>query len=420
MNSSDFGKRLYDQAGKIALVDTHEHMERTSREEYPRADLFDIIQHTFYLWSDLVSSGMPAVPWPDEEDDDGKKWEILKKYLPNVINTGYWRGIFTGLRSIYGVEAETLDDSNWRELNDAIKRAYTDPSWPEKILRDRTNIQMAVNDVDGFNMNRSLFIPSMKFDYLLFGASKAGREKIQAVDGIRLNDFDQYKDFVSSRIKEFKARGAVALKTVTPYYRGFDYEEVPEKEARKAFESKKDPGPAEQKKVEDFMFHLVVNKAIELDLPIQIHTGLLAWNTVVLENCNPAALNRIFIRYPSCKFILFHGGYPFADETGVLAKTFPNVFLDFCWLPWISFNLTKRFLHGWLDIVPNNKFMWGGDAHRAECVHGHWLIAKRAVTEVLSEKIADGQLSYNDAERILHGIFRNNAIRILKLDLKEL
>lgn len=224
---------------------------------------------------------------------------------------------------------------------------------------------------------------------------------------------------MDSKIEEFKAKGAVALKTVTPYYRGFDYEEVSEREAKNAFETAVETNSPKQKLVEDYMFHFVVRKAIELHLPIQIHTGLLAWNTITLKHCNPSALNPIFMRYPKGKFILFHGGYPFADETGTLVKAFPNVFLDFCWLPWISLTLTKRFLRTWLDIVPNNKLMWGGDAHRAECIHGHWLIARQGIVEVLSEKVVTGILRYEDAERILRGMLRNNAIRTLKLDLKE-
>ncbi len=395
-------------------------MERTARGEYPKADLFDIIQNTFYLWADLVSSGMPPAPWLPDERDDEKKWSILKRYLPNVLNTGYYTGILSGLRSIYKLDDETINDRNWRRLNDSIKKAYLDPAWPEKVMIEKTNIEIAINDVDGFNMNRSLFAPSLKFDYLLKGASLVGREKIQTVDGVRITGFDDYVDFVDRKLTEFKQQGAVALKTVTPYYRGLDYDEVPETQARRAFTIKKEPPPPLQKLVEDFMFHFVIRKAIELDLPIQIHTGLLAWNTVVLMDCNPAALNRVFMRYPGCRFILFHGGYPFADETGVLAKAFPNVFLDFCWFPWVSITLFKRYLRSWLDLVPNNKLMWGGDAHRAECVHGHWLVTRRAIVEVLSEKITGGFLKYNDAKRILRGLLRNNAIHALKLGLPEL
>ena len=153
----------------------------------------------------------------------------------------------------------------------------------------------------------------------------------------------------------------------------------------------------------------MIRNAVELGLPIQIHTGILAWNTTFLPHCNPAVLNPLFIRYPTCRFVLFHGGYPYADELGVLAKTFPNVFLDLCWMPWISQQLTRHYLELWLELVPVNKFMWGGDAHRAECLHGHWLIAQEVVCDVLAGKVAKGILTPEFARLIASGIFRNNA-----------
>src|SRR5882762_5678760 len=155
---NDVEKRLYHAADALPLLDTHEHMERTPSRQYPKADLFDIIQNTFYLWSDLVSSGMPPVLWDPGEKDEQLKWQIIRRYLPNVVNTGYYRGIVEGLRSIYEIDFHKIDDTNWRRLNKTIKKAYENPLWPEKVLKENTQIEKAINDVDGFNMNRSLFL----------------------------------------------------------------------------------------------------------------------------------------------------------------------------------------------------------------------------------------------------------------------
>jgi uncharacterized protein len=394
-------------------------MERTLDGAYPGGDLFDIVQNTFYLWADLVSSGMSPTAWDGLEGDDAKKWSILRLYLPNVINTGYYLGIIRGLRSVYGFDGMIIDDSNWKMLNEQIRMAYKDVDWPEKVLRETTHIECAINDVDGFNMNRSLFLPAIKFDYLLRGGTRAGRNQIETTDGEHIETFDEYVAYLDRKIHVFKVKGAVALKTVTPYYRGLDYVDIPEVEARRTFQTTQEPSPQQQKTIEDFAFHYIIRKAIELDLPVQIHTGMLAWNRVFLEYCNPTALNHLFIQYPECRFILFHGGFPYTGETGVLVKTFPNVYLDFCWLPWISMSITKRCLHEWLDLIPHSKLMWGGDAHRAECVHGHWLLAQQAVVEVLSEKIHQRRFSLETAAQIAEGIFRNNAIRIFQLNLSQ-
>jgi hypothetical protein len=402
-------EELVGMTDRLALFDTHEHIERDSAGRYYGSDLFDLIQNTFYLWSDLISSGMPPQLWDSDEKDDEKKWILLRHWLPNVVGSGYYRGIVRGLQALHGMEDSTIDDSNWRHLNESIHTAYEDPEWTVKVLREKTHIRWAINDVDGFNMDRSIFLPSLKFDYLLGGGSPAGRERIKQLDGVDLGTFGEYQQFLDRKLTEFKALGAVALKTVTPYYRGFNYEPVSPGDASRAYWVEGDPTQEQKKIVEDFAFHFVIRKAIDLDLPVQIHTGILAWNTTYLPHCNPTALNRLFVQYPECRFVLFHGGYPYADELGILVKTFPNVFLDLCWMPWISQAVTKHFLDMWLELVPSNKIMWGGDAHRAECIHGHWLLARQVVCEVLNNKVASGALQPTDAVRIAVGIFRDNA-----------
>ena len=411
----DLKEELIRVTDALPLFDTHEHIERDSRGRYYGGDLFDLLKNTFYLWADLVSSGMPQEPWAADEHDDEKKWRAIRGYMPNVVASGYYRGIMRGLKAIHGFEDDLITDSNWKLLNDRIQSAYADPEWTTKVLREKTHVQWAIDDVDGFNMDRSLFLPSLKFDYLLRGGTVSGRKQIQQMDGANIRSFSGYLDFLDHRIAEFKRLGAVALKTVTPYYRGLKYDEVSKPRAQGAFSRSGKPTPAAQKTVEDFAFHFIVQKAVELDLPIQIHTGLLAWNTTYLPHCNPVDLNPLFLRYPACRFILFHGGYPYADELGVLAKTFPNVYLDLCWLPWISPQIAKHYLSLWLDLVPINKFMWGGDAHRAECVHGHWLLAQKVVIDVLSEKVSEGAFSGETAVSIARGVFGDNARRIFEI-----
>lgn len=411
----DVGQVLAAALDSLPLIDTHEHMERLPSGAYPGGDLFDILSNTFYLWADLVSSGMPPDVWQSDGTGD-QKWGAVRRFLPSVRTTGYYRTILRGLQSVYSLDIADIDDANFRILDARIREAYSTPGWPETVLRERTHIETVINDVDGFDMNPAIFLPSLKIDYLLKGNSAEGRAFMQAADQVRITSFDDYVGYVERMIDSFKARGAVALKTVTPYYRSLNYMMVPEGAARAAFTCEGTPTPSDERLVEDFAFHIVLKKATELQLPVQIHTGMLAGNWVALEYCNPSLLNPLFHQYPDCTFILFHGGYPFADELGVLAKTFPNVFLDLCWLPWISPALARRFLDIWIDLVPLNKFMWGGDAHRAECVHGHWLTARDVVIEVLKEKVARRDFSADTALAAAKGIFRNNAVRLFRLN----
>jgi len=201
----DIFRDLIRMTDGLPLFDTHEHIERDQQGRYYGSDLFDLVKNTFYLWADLVSSGMPAEPWAPNENDDEKKWQVLRQYLPNVVASGYYRGIVRGLRAIHGFEDDVIGDSNWRSLNERIRKAYANPGWTVSVMREKTHIRWAINDVDGFNMDRSLFLPSLKFDYLLRGGAPSGREQIKQMDGEEFTRFDEYIDFLNRHLKVMDA-----------------------------------------------------------------------------------------------------------------------------------------------------------------------------------------------------------------------
>jgi predicted TIM-barrel fold metal-dependent hydrolase len=215
------------------------------------------------------------------------------------------------------------------------------------------------------------------------------------------------------------AKKAICLKNSQAYSRTLYYENVPVEEARALFDKPSSRlTPAEAKKIEDFMFHWIIQKAIEYDLPIQIHTGYLAGNGNVLDNGQPIKLNNLFLKYPEAKFVLFHGGFPWTDEYAALGKMFPNVYLDMVWLPQISREKAVYALDVMFDCVPYNKFFWGGDCGLIEESVGSLEFAKDVVSEVLANRIKKGLLKEDVAFEIVDRIFRENAIEVFKLKEK--
>jgi len=87
------------------------------------------------------------------------------------------------------------------------------------------------------------------------------------------------------------------------------------------------------KPFQDAAFWSVFEKAGELGLPIQIHSGLefpQPWDG------RPGVLIPSLIRFPQTKFAIFHGSYPHMAELTGLAKSFPNVYLDLAWFHLLS------------------------------------------------------------------------------------
>jgi predicted TIM-barrel fold metal-dependent hydrolase len=206
-------------------------------------------------------------------------------------------------------------------------------------------------------------------------------------------------------------RHAVCLKNSQAYSRTLYYEDVSYDEAKMLFVKQKLTS-AETKKIQDFMFHYIIRKAIEYDLPVQIHTGYLAGNGNMLENSNPLNLNNLFLKYRDAEFILFHGGFPWTGECAAMAKMFPNVYLDLVWLPQISRQQAISALDVMLDCVPCNKFCWGGDCHFIEESAGSLEFGKDVVSEVLANRVKRGLMTEEVAINILERIFRINAMEI--------
>ena len=114
--------------------------------------------------------------------------------------------------------------------------------------------------------------------------------------------------------------------------------------------------------------------------------------------------------------MLFHGGYPWTGEYGAFGKMFPNVYLDLVWLPQISRERAVQALDEMLDLVPYNKFFWGGDCAFIEESAGSLEFGRSVVAEVLDRRIARGLLTEELAREIIRAIFRENAIEVFALE----
>jgi predicted TIM-barrel fold metal-dependent hydrolase len=103
-------------------------------------------------------------------------------------------------------------------------------------------------------------------------------------------------------------------------------------------------------------------------------------------------------------------------ETGAIAfeemAQAKNVWLDFCWLPLISYSMAKRALHEWLELVPSDRILWGSDLHHAEGIYAATQFTRRCLGEVLAEKVAHGDLSEPLAMQIGRQIMRDNALQV--------
>ncbi len=432
-------ERVEEEIAAIPIVNSHEHIRPAEKIRTREVDLWDFFANC-YVNADFVSAGFPGwvregysdpeVGWEEGSYDPEAAWKDMREWLPRVRNTAYFRALMLAFRELFDFPAtQELDDANWRELNEKLNAANKRPDWYGYVLKERANIATAIWDGgrqtffqrDHLHPDREFFVPVLRIDDLIEAQQVSQRTRIEEKYGAKAHTLDDYLDLLDTAFQEVLEAGGVGIKSGSAYRRIIHYAKVPRAEAERVFSLRSDDiGATDAKAFQDFMMHEVLKRCAEYGLPMQIHTGFQAGNGNVLSNSNPLHLTNLLLEYGDVKFDIFHGSYPFTGELAVLAKTFPNVYLNACWLSFICPAENKRALHEWIETVPGSKILaWGGDCRRVEATYGSLLVARPLIAEVLAEKVEAGYFGLEVALELAHQMLRDNGVELFGLELGD-
>jgi len=404
-------RKIRDHADQIKVINSHEHQRRADEYGAHKFRFYHLIAAS-YLASDLKSAGVGVNGFDWKQLDSlslDKLWDIYGGALNYTRGTSYYSHFVKGFRKLYGFRDLYFTKENIALLSPKIEENYKNYGLWFKESFHKAGYELMFLDQywNGGNteLDNNYFALVFNINPLIYG----WRGKTD-------KSLDDYLEYCVHQFKKYVEKKAVCLKNSDAYGRTLFYEDVPYEEARAFFDKPSSRlTPAQEKKIQDFMFHWIIKKAIEYDLPIQIHTGYLAGNGYVLDNGQPIKLNNLFLKYPKAKFVLFHGGFPWTGEYVALGKMFPNVYLDIVWLPQISRESAVKTVDEIFDCVPYNKIFWGGDCRLIEESAGSLESAKDVIAEVLSKRVKRGLLTEDLAFEIVNRIFRENEIEVFKL-----
>ncbi len=419
----DFEKRITDAVNNIRIINTHEHirpekemLEQKKEKSFDFTYLFQI-----YISDDLRSAGYntqvqqlvnnKGLPLKD-------RWTIFEQFWNVTRNTGYAREVIITVRDLYGIDelnAETVEELS-KKINDSCQ-----PGWYEKVLKDKSGIELSILDIGHVKPDHDLFYHVERFDHFIHIFSALEIKELGKEYGIEVSTLDDYEKALEKAFLEGLDYGMIGVKNALAYNREIYYRNESRSTAEKIFndlfsENKKPFNFEQVKPLQDYMMHRVLDLAGKHELPVQIHTGLHAGGRNEIRNSKPTLLTNLFHEYPNVNFCIFHSSYPYGAELSVLAKNYPNVFIDMCWTQIISPYYSERYLHEWLETVPANKIMaFGGDHTNVEKTYGHSVMARKVVAKVLTEKVAAGYFTEKEAIDIANRLLRENALEIFKL-----
>lgn len=413
--TSDLYRRLKSAIDAMQLVDCHEHLQRESELPAPEhASIGRFFLH--YANCDLISAGMPRAEMTRVQDGANglsprERWALLKPWYRKAWNTGYCECLRIALRDLYGIE-DFADDTV--EPLTAAMQAQIRPGFTRAVF-DKAGIDFAMTNPFGpkpiFNpdFGADCFMVDMIDHFTTFPIAALAEDA-----GLPIRTLDEYLqaiDFYFAR----DARCASAFKVGRAYDRTLAWEDVPRDAVEGTFNRllafNDAPDRRAMQALEDFIMYYLVRKCGDYGIRMKFHTGLQEGNGNLIGNSRAGLLNNLFMKYPQTGFDIYHISYPYQDELAALAKNFPNVTVDFCWMWIINPAAGRRALAEMLDTVPANKLHgFGGDFIFVEGSYGHARIARREIARVLCEKVEEGRFTEDYALEVGRMLLRDNAL----------
>jgi len=425
---SSIRKSLHQQAARVKVFDTHEHIWHQDRRQRESPDLFLLFSH--YTSDDLISAGIPASVWSktrglqDHNIPLEQRWKSFAPYWQFTRTTGYGRCMLIAARDLFGID--DINERTFKTLSERITTANRDPQWYNTALKTKGGIyislldDLAVGPAEPLDFDPKFFRIIRRMNYLVM-ADPQSAELIEKATGVsigKLADLEkalgQAFENEMQKAQRISPEGLAGIKCALAYTRTLAFDNVARPDAERAFEaifSKSDLGQQEQpthKALQDYMMHRLVEQCAEHHLPMQIHTGMQAGNHSHVAWTNPSLLSNLLNEYPQVRFDIFHGGYPYLGEQASICKNNANCYADLCWLHIISPAMAKLHLHQLIDTVPGNKILgFGGDFLHVEGAYAHCKMAREITADVLADKVEAGDLPEDHAafllERILYG-----------------
>jgi uncharacterized protein len=424
-NDSSNLRSLREFIAAIPLTDTHEHLEPEDVMIKRRPCISHFFIH--YASCDLISSGMPyslMVEIRGDKLSDDEKWEKFEPYWQKARNTTYCQAVNIAIRDLFALPG--LSRETYKPLLKKMAENWK-PGWYHTVLKEKANIEISVIDRGGIDaggplFDPALFVPVARFDEFFHAV---GRHSVTALSERFDVSIHSLADLLTALDKAFEwaaKGGMVGVKCGLAYERNLFFDNVTLHDAEVVFnQAFRERGEgvswAEARPFQDFMLHQIVRRAEAYHVPFQFHTGIQEGNGNYVTDTDPTLLTNLFLMYHHVKFDLFHAGFPYCREMGVLAKNFQNVYPDMSWMHVIGALPARNLLDEWLDLVPANKILgFGGDYLFVEGAYGHACIARENVARVLAHRVERGDQTMEEAQEIAQRILRLNGRELFRLD----
>lgn len=425
MNSTNYDELMEFLTG-MEIIDTHEHLPPEADRVASKVDFSTLFSH--YCRTDLLATGMPSADFEaffNMETDIEEKWRLFEPYYNLIHDGSYARAAHIAMEQFYGFSRlESLSDA--KAVTEEIRKA-NNPGLYKSVLKDACHIKVSMNFGD-LKDDPEFFAPVIWVSTYAHPTKATIRQLEDSLDAPCPN-LGSYVGALWEQLRQFKDQGMKGLKFELAYMRDLYFAPRTEAEAEPLFLRVMEEGygwpPAglgyrEMRPLEDYLVHKLVEIAGQLDVPVVFHTGMQAGTEHSGDDSRPLRLWNLPHRYRNVDFVILHTGFPWLEEAAMLAKHYPNAYIDMAWAHAMSPDLCVRSLQSIIDLVPMNKVMgFGGDYIVVEKVFGHLTLARQDFARALSAKVETGALTLDRAKTWIKAMLWDNPKHIYRLDARD-
>ena len=384
---------LLAEISALPVLDAHEHLPPEKNRTSTPVDVFTLFSH--YTQTDLESAGMTQEQYDRTQDTSvplDERWDLFEPFWQHIRYGSYSRAALIAAREFYGCDDISRD--TYQVVSERMAAANT-PGLYDRVLRQKCNIRACLTQIGAIpDENRDLLIPLLPVWGLIATGSAQEALRFGEAVGVPVRGLDDYSAAMSEQVRRWKAAGCVGLKMMSA-----ELPEPSKADAAAAFRRLLSGHGGDMSAIGPYLVHEAVSIAARENLVVAVHCGIIwdNWNNVYA--LHPKHMIPVMLSHRDVKFDLYHAAFPWQRDMAVIAKAFPNAYLNLCWCHVMSQEMTVSALDEWLDLVPANKISgFGGDYGKpVEKVFGHLTMAREDIARVLARRVEARLMTHDQA-----------------------
>lgn len=212
--------------------------------------------------------------------------------------------------------------------------------------------------------------------------------------------------------------GAVGFKTIAAYRTGLGVDPGADlRSAQASLGTTELPVRRRGKALRDLVIRTMLERAADLALPVQIHTGF-GDSELRLAESNPLLLEEL-LRSPAggaATIVLIHGSFPWHEELAYLATVRPNVHAELSLSNLFAPLGTAERLLRLVELAPREKVLVGSDGHHLPETHWFGCRVARDGFEEAGARLRAAGAREAFVHALRDALFEENARRIYRID----